>query len=102
MHGPEHDLINLTTPRRREDDDRHASGLARHAAAVALGRALRTARLQRGRSQEEVAHAAGISVYAYGCLERGQSTSGGDANPTLDTLLRVLHALGLELRELSV
>lgn len=62
---------------------------------------LRQARQARGLSQEEVAQAAKISVFAYGCLERGRSTAGGDANPTLDTVVRVFNVLGIDLYESS-
>lgn len=64
-------------------------------AASALAEALRTIRRDRGLSQEDVAYHAGLSVQAYGNLERGQATSGGDANPTLDTMLRVFAALSV-------
>lgn len=60
---------------------------------------LRQAREAHGLSQEEVAQAARISVFAYGCLERGRSTAGGDANPTLDTVVRVFNVLGIDLYE---
>lgn len=67
----------------------------RHAA-LHLGSTLRMLRLDRGLTQEQVAQVAGIATYTYGCLERGRSPSGGWANPTLTTLLRVLIALGVE------
>lgn len=48
-------------------------------------------------TQEQVALAAGISVHTYSSLERGQSPTGGVANPTIDTILRVLTVLEVEL-----
>ena len=60
-----------------------------------LGAGLRTIRTGRGLSQEQLAQAAGIAVLTYGNLERGRSPAGVE-NPTLDTLLRVFHALELD------
>lgn len=62
-----------------------------------LARIIRSARLARGMSQEQVALDAGIALYTYSCLERGIATSGDAANPTLDTVLRVFGALDLDL-----
>jgi len=70
--------------------------LRRRDAARSLGLALRVLRQGKGLSQEQVANAARVSVYAYGCLERGRAPSGGIANPTMDTLLRVFTALDIE------
>lgn len=70
--------------------------------ATRLGTTLKRIRVDRGLSQEQVAQAAGIATYAYGCLERGQSPSGGSANPTLMTLMRVFHALEVAPPELPV
>lgn len=53
------------------------------------------ARLNAGRSQEDVAIAAGISVQTYSRIEGGRSAPCGDVNPTLSTLLRVYQALEL-------
>ncbi|MDZ8202728.1 helix-turn-helix transcriptional regulator [Microbacterium sp. SSW1-59] len=61
-----------------------------------LGVALRRVRRRRGQSQEQVALNAGISTHTYGCLERGKSPSGGSANPTFGTLIRVFEALGID------
>lgn len=61
-----------------------------------LGIRLRGLRVSRGLSQEQVAHDAGIAVQTYGCLERGTTPAGGFANPTLETILRVLHVLEVE------
>ncbi|MBD3941178.1 helix-turn-helix transcriptional regulator [Microbacterium sp. NEAU-LLC] len=65
-------------------------------AAESLGSVLRQARNAQRRSQEQVANEAGLSAHAYGCLERGRTPSGACANPTLDTILRVFVALGVE------
>jgi DNA-binding XRE family transcriptional regulator len=60
-----------------------------------LGRTLRSARESRGLTQKQVAAEAGLSVRCYSCLERGRDPAGGHANPTLDTILRVMRALSL-------
>lgn len=39
---------------------------------------------------------AGLSVDTYAYLERGQMPLGGDANPRLDTLLRIFDVLDVE------
>jgi transcriptional regulator with XRE-family HTH domain len=67
-----------------------------------LGRTLRAIRSQRGLSQEQVALDAGIAVYTYGCLERGSTPSGMPTNPTLDTILRVLEALEVDLPVIEI
>lgn len=79
-----------------------ASGLAerthttrRKAAVERLGRRLLEARIALQLSQEEVAARAGITVATYGSLERGWTPRGAIANPTLDTLLRVMTVLPL-------
>ncbi|WP_363331408.1 helix-turn-helix transcriptional regulator [Microbacterium sp. 69-10] len=64
-------------------------------AVMRFGVRLRSIRQRRGLSQEQVAHDAGIAVQTYSCLERGIAPGGGYANPTLETILRVLHALGV-------
>lgn len=58
-----------------------------------LGEALYQERLSRGFSQEEVALRAKLSVATYSTLERGFSSSGTLANPTLETLVRVMEIL---------
>lgn len=69
------------------------TGAVRHVAV-----ALRTARLARGMSQEEVAHAAGVAVSTYTRLERGAGRNG--TNPTLSTLRSIGRALGVRIRVL--
>lgn len=68
----------------------------RRQVADSLGKTLRRIRSQRGLTQTDVAQSAGLSAHAYGCLERGRGPAGGDANPTIDTLLRICAALGIE------
>ncbi len=75
-----------------------ASGFERPttgAVMVEMGEDLRKQPESRGLTQEQVAHSAEIAVHTYSSLERGLSPSGGVANPTIDTLRRVLHALGI-------
>lgn len=60
-----------------------------------LGGFFERERCDLGLSQEVVALNAGLAVITYGGLERGMSRGGGAANPTLETLLRVFHVLGI-------
>ncbi len=62
----------------------------RSASAVAIGRAVRTMRVERGLSQEEVGLRSGLSRGFFGRVERG------DANPTFETLLKVAGALEVQ------
>jgi transcriptional regulator with XRE-family HTH domain len=69
----------------------------RHAYApslVALGRAIRDARLERGVSQEELAARAAIDRSYMSSIERGAQ------NPGIVSLLRVVDALGMTAAEL--
>lgn len=66
-----------------------------------FGMRLRNLRARRGLSQEQVAHKAGLAVQTYSCLERGTTPAGGYANPTLETILRVLQVLEVEPPSLS-
>lgn len=59
-----------------------------------LAERIRAARMEKGMSQESVAHLAGLSVFAYVNLERG-TASHRTPNPTLRTVLQVLWALDL-------
>jgi transcriptional regulator with XRE-family HTH domain len=65
--------------------------------AVRLGRRLQDLRLARGMTQEEVAHAAGISRNHYQLMERGLSDRAKDkpANPRLSSLRGIAGVLGL-------
>jgi transcriptional regulator with XRE-family HTH domain len=60
-----------------------------------LGEILHRARMTEGVSQEHVAIEAGLSAFTYNTLERGFSSGGVLANPTLDTILRVHYVLPL-------
>jgi transcriptional regulator with XRE-family HTH domain len=51
--------------------------------------------LRKSRSQEAVAHAAALTVNAYGRIERGQ------ADPGLTSIARIADALGVSLAELG-
>jgi len=68
--------------------------------ASSLGKLMRARRAALGLSQEDVAREAGLSTYAYSCMERGLTPGGRDANPTIRTLLRVFAALDIEPPEL--
>jgi transcriptional regulator with XRE-family HTH domain len=61
----------------------------------ALAAALRAARERTGRSQEAIAHEAGITVGALARIERGE------ANPTWTTVRAMASALGVSLAELG-
>jgi DNA-binding XRE family transcriptional regulator len=61
---------------------------------AALGHALRVLRRERGLSQEDLAHAAGISVQYLSGIERGRR------NPTWVVLSGIAAALELRLSEL--
>ena len=62
---------------------------------AALARALLTLRKQRGHTQEDLAHAAGLTVTAYARIERGS------ANPTWTTVRRIADALDVTLTDLG-
>jgi transcriptional regulator with XRE-family HTH domain len=67
----------------------------RSQAHASFGLALRGIRLERGLSQERVAHAAGLDRSFYSAVERGER------NPSLTTLLRLTETLGVRLSELA-
>jgi transcriptional regulator with XRE-family HTH domain len=67
---------------------------ARSSDHVALGRALRQLREQRGLTQELVAFDAGVSDEYLGCVERGT------LNPSFSLLLQIVRTLGLTAGEL--
>ena len=60
-----------------------------------LAQALLDLRKQRGQTQEDLAHAAGLTVTAYARIERGS------ANPTWTTVRRIADALNVTLGELG-
>ena len=66
------------------------SSADRHLASV-----LRTLRERSGRSQESLAHDAGITVAALARIERGQS------NPSWTTVRQIADGLGISLAELG-
>lgn len=68
--------------------------------AVELGANLQRARLERGLSQEDLAYAAGLSRYTYQKFEKGESSPGSPANPSLRNVMAIAQVLGLTLDEL--
>jgi transcriptional regulator with XRE-family HTH domain len=60
-----------------------------------LAHVLRTLREERGRSQEALAHDAGLTLRTLQRIERAQ------ANPTWSTVRRVVRALGVTLTEVA-
>ena len=66
----------------------------------ALGVNVQRARAARGISQERAAHAAGISVFTYRKLEKGESNPGTPANPRLRTLVALAEVLHVDLVDL--
>ena len=60
-----------------------------------LATALRSMRMERGETQEDLAHRAGLTVAAYARIERGH------ANPTWTTVRRISVALGVTLSALA-
>ncbi|WP_167002103.1 helix-turn-helix transcriptional regulator [Mumia sp. ZJ430] len=72
------------------------------AIARALAAVLRSLRAESGLSQEDVAHAAGITRNHYQLLESGLSdrAKGSPANPRLSTLLDLSRVFGTPLTQL--
>lgn len=68
--------------------------------ARALGLELQRLRLERGLSQERLAHTAGISSYTYQKYEKGESKPGAPMNPRLFTLLALAQVLEISIEEL--
>lgn len=66
----------------------------------ALGLNLQRARAARGLSQERAAHSAGISVFTYRKLEKGESNPGTSANPRLRTLVALADSLDVSVEAL--
>jgi len=67
---------------------------ARDPALVALGRAVRRARIEREISQEELAHRSAIDRSYMSSIERGMQ------NPGIISVLRIAHALEMTATEL--
>ena len=61
----------------------------------ALGEAIRQLRNKRGLSQEDLAHAAGVTTGTVSTIERGNS------NPPWGTVKRIAQALGVTIVELA-
>jgi XRE family transcriptional regulator, regulator of sulfur utilization len=61
----------------------------------ALGEAVRQLREKTGKTQEALAHDAGITTATLSLIERGQ------ANPTWDTLRKITAALGSSMGQLG-
>lgn len=68
--------------------------------ARALGVNLQRLRLERGLSQERLAHLAGLSAYTYQKYEKGESKPGTPMNPRLFTLIALSQALGVQIKDL--
>jgi transcriptional regulator with XRE-family HTH domain len=62
---------------------------------TALATALRRLRTERGETQEDLAHRAGLTVAAFARIERGH------ANPTWTTVRRIAEALEISLAALG-
>ena len=61
---------------------------------VLIGRVIRDLRKSRGKSQEVVSGLAGLDRTHYSKIERGQRS------PTIDTLFKIAHALGMPPHEI--
>lgn len=71
--------------------------LSRHRQApvlVAIGKAVRSIRIERGLSQEDLAHLAGVDVSYLGRVERG------DNNVAIITLQKIAVSLGVSVAQL--
>lgn len=66
----------------------------------AMGVNLQRIRLERGLSQEKLAHMAGISSYTYQKFEKGESKPGTPMNPRLFTLLSLAEVLDVALEDI--
>ena len=65
-----------------------------------IGVTMQRLRIERGYSQERLAHMAGIAGYTYQKFEKGESKPGTPMNPRLFTLLAIAEVLGVSLEEL--
>jgi len=68
--------------------------------AIELGVLIHRTRIAKALSQERVAYESGLSRYTYQKLERGHSTPGRPANPTIKTLIAVSQALGVDISDI--
>lgn len=57
---------------------------------IAFGKKIRSARVEKGLTQTEVAEKAGINTNYYACIERGE------VNPSLEKIQAIAKALGLK------
>jgi len=69
-----------------------------------LGKTLRELRNDRGMSQEDLAHASGLTKNQMSLLERGRGSgpiaTAGASNPRMETLAGIAEALGMSVSEL--
>lgn len=61
---------------------------------------LRSLRIERGLTQEQVAYRTGISTYTYQKFEKGESKPGTPMNPRLSTLLSLAQTFEIDVKEL--
>lgn len=61
---------------------------------------LRSLRVERGLTQEQVAYRTGISTYTYQKFEKGESKPGTPMNPRLSTLLSLTQTFEIDVKEL--
>lgn len=64
-----------------------------------VGVNLQRLRIESGKSQEQLAHMAGISAYTYQKFEKGESRPGAPLNPRITTLLALCQALDATLAD---
>ena len=67
---------------------------------AALGTKLQQLRIERGLSQEDVAYSAGLSRYTYQKFEKGESSPGTPANPSLRNVMAIAQVLEVPVEEL--
>lgn len=65
-----------------------------------LGLNLQRLRLERGLSQERLAHLAGLSAYTVQKFEKGESKPGSPMNPRMFTLIALAEILGTSIEQL--
>jgi len=82
------------------DVARQRADISWSAYARELGVNLHRARIERGLSQERVAHLAGIAGFTYQKYEKGESRPGTPMNPQLLTLVSLSQVLGVALCDL--
>lgn len=65
-----------------------------------MGATLHRLRIDKGLSQEQLAYTAGITRYTYQKLEKGESSPGTPANPSLRNIMALAQQLDVTLDEL--